>query len=329
MQIVEVDGHDPVAYEKFFRIRDDVRRAEQEFPVGLGLEETRMLFTADQPDERSNGLGLVDGDTWLGMVWLDWWLLENTHVLDVEIAVDPRFRRQGVATQLLDEVKTRAEADGRTLLTGYVIAEAATGTSSGTAFATAHGFVQKHTELHQVIELPMDDSVVDGLERKVPGYELLQWRDETPPEWLAEFADAYTAMSRDVPHGDRAVEIQVWTPERLVAREARRIEQGRFTHTTVAVDADGRLAAYTQMGGNRAVPERLYQYDTFVRPEHRGHGLGIAVKIPNLRSLQAELDHPAVLHTWNAPENAPMIAVNERLGFRAVDHRVAFELALS
>jgi hypothetical protein len=28
-----------------------------------------------------------------------------------------------------------------------------------------------------------------------------------------------------------------------------------------------------------------------------------------------------VLHTWNAPENAPMIAVNNHLGFRPVDHR--------
>lgn len=328
MQIVEVDGHDPVVFEKFFQVRDAVRRAEQEFPVGLGQEEARGLFTANDPDERSTGLGLVDGDTWLGMVWLDWWLTENTHALDVEIAVDPRFRRRGVATRLLDEVAARARTDHRTLLTGSVIASPS-GTSSGTAFAEARGFVQKHTELHQVIELPMDDAVVDALERAVPGYELLQWGDRTPDEWLGEFADAYTVMSRDVPHGDRTVEVQVWTPERLVARETQRHAQGRFSHTTVAVDANGRLAAYTQMGGNRAVPERLYQYDTFVRPEHRGRGLGIAVKIPNLRSLQAALDHPAVLHTWNAPENAPMIAVNAKLGFRASDHRVAFELSLS
>ncbi|GAB3829529.1 GNAT family N-acetyltransferase [Kribbella italica] len=328
MQIVEVDGHDPVEFARFFAVRDDVRRAEQEFPVGLGQEETRGLFTGNDPDERSNGLGLVDGDTWLGMAWLDWWLTENTHVVDVEIAVDPRFRRQGVASQLLDEVKARALADGRTQLTTSVIASP-DGTSSGTAFAEARGFVRKHTELHQVIELPMDDAVVDALGRAVPGYELVQWGDRTPDAWLGEFADAYTVMSRDVPHGDRSVEIQVWTPERLVAREKRRVEQGRFTHTTVAVDGDGRLAAYTQMGGNRAVPERLYQYDTFVRPDHRGRGLGIAVKIPNLRSLQAELDHPAVLHTWNAPENAPMIAVNQKLGFRASDRRVALELELS
>jgi hypothetical protein len=54
----------------------------------------------------------------------------------------------------------------------------------------------------------------------------------------------------------------------------------------------------------------------------------MAVKVPNLRSLQAELDHPAVLHTWNAPENAPMIRVNDQLGFRAVDRRSSWERAV-
>ena len=328
MRIVEVDGRDAAVFERFFRVRDEVRRAEQEFPVGLEQSEARVLFTGEHSDERSDGLGLVDGDTWLGMVWLDWWLAENTHVVDVEIAVDRRFRRQGVGTRLLEEVKERARADGRTLLTGSVIADVTTGTSAGTAFADARGFVQKHSELHQVMELPMDDAAVDALERKVPGYELLQWREHTPAEWLDEFADALTVMSQDVPHGDRDVEIQRWTPERLVEREALRVEQGRFCHTTVAIDTDGRLAAYTQMGGNRSRPDRLYQFDTFVRPEHRGRGLGMAVKIPNLRSLQSALPHPAVLHTWNAPENTPMIAVNEKLGFRPTAQRTTWERRL-
>ena len=189
MQIVEVDGHDPAEFEKFFKVRDDVRRAEQEFPVGLGQEETRGLFTGNDPDERSNGLGLVDGDTWLGMAWLDWWLTENTHAIDVEIAVDPRFRRQGVATRLLDEVAARAKADGRTLLTTSVIASPS-GTSSGTAFAEARGFVQKHTELHQVIELPMDDAVVDALDRRCRGTSWCSGVIGRRTSGSSEFADA-------------------------------------------------------------------------------------------------------------------------------------------
>lgn len=327
MQIVTVDGQDRAAYEQFYGLRDAVRR-EAEFPAGLGLEETLVLFTGDHTDMRADGLALVDGDTWLGMAWLDWWLTENTHVVEVEIAVAAQYRRTGVGSRLLEAVAERARADGRRLLSTMVHGDATTGESAGTAFAAARGFVRKHVELHQVLELPLSAERLDELDEPVDGYEIIQWREHAPEEWLEQFADAYSVMAVDVPSGELDHEPARWTPERIREAEARRIKQGRFCHTTVAVDANGQLAAYTQMGGGIETPERLYQWDTFVRPEHRGRRLGLAVKVPNFRSLQSELDHPAVLHTWNAPTNTPMIAVNERLGFRPVAQRTNWELEL-
>jgi GNAT superfamily N-acetyltransferase len=325
MEIVVVDGRDSAVFEKFYRLKDAVRRSQQEFPVGLGVEEARVLMAEEHNDVRADGLAIVDGDKWLGIAWLDWWLQENTHLVDVEIAVDPAYRRTGVGTKLLDAVVERARGEGRRLLSGSVIGDAATGDSAGTAFAAANGFVRKHEELHQVIELPLSADRVAELQREVEGYEFVQWREHTPEEWLEQFAAALQAATGDIPHGELDQEVSRWTPERILEVEARRLKQGRFCHTTAAVDKNGRLAAYTQMGGAAENPERLYQWDTFVWPEHRGKGLGMAVKIPNLRSLQADLDHHAVLHTWNAPENAPMIRVNDQLGFRPVDRRSSWE----
>lgn len=293
--------------------------------MGLGLEEARVLFTGTHSDVRVEGLAAVEGATWLGVAWLDWWLQENTHIVDVELAVDPAYRRRGVGTFLLAAVVDRARQEGRRLLAGSVLADATTGESAGTAFAERRGFVQRHVELHQVIELPLADERIAGLEARIAGqhqeYRLVQWREHTPEEWLEQFAAALSVMTEEVPTGELDLQPSRWTPQRIREVEARRLQQGRFCHTTVAVAPDGELAAYTQMGGATASPERLYQWDTLVRPKHRGRRLGMAVKISNLRSLQAELRRPAVLHTWNAPENAPMIAVNDRLGFRPVAHR--------
>jgi len=170
------------------------------------------------------------------------------------------------------------------------------------------------------VELPID---VTALEQPVDGYELVQWREHVPDEWLEQFVELLSGMSEDVPTGDRTDEPVRWTPELVRDAEARRVAQGRFTYTTAAVHtASGELAAYTQMGGTPETPERLNQYDTYVRRTHRGNGLGIAVKAPNLRAIQ---DGPAVLHTWNAPENGPMIAVNAKLGFRPVAQRTIWE----
>jgi GNAT superfamily N-acetyltransferase len=327
MEFVTVNGLDRDIFERFYNVRDAVRR-EAEFPSGLGLDEARVLMADEHSDLRADGLALVDGDRWLGIAWLDWWLKENTHVVGVEIAVAAPYRRTGVGSRLLEAVIERARQDGRRVLAGMILGDAETAESAGTAFATKHGFVRKLVELHQVLELPLTKERLAELDRPVAGYEIVQWREHTPDEWVEQFADALSAMSVDVPTGDLDQEPARWTPERLREAEARRLKQGRFCHTTVAVDGDGQLAAYTQMGGGTNDPARLYQWDTFVRPEHRGRRLGLAVKVPNFRSLQSGLDQPAVLHTWNAITNAPMIAVNAHLGFRPVAHRTDWELEL-
>ena len=61
--------------------------------------------------------------------------------------------------------------------------------------------------------------------------------------------------------------------------------------------------------------ERGYQWGTLVRPDHRGHRLGLAVKVANVRLLQETHPRITTVVTFNADVNAPMVAVNERLGF--------------
>ena len=63
----------------------------------------------------------------------------------------------------------------------------------------------------------------------------------------------------------------------------------------------------------------VFQSGTLVLPSHRGHRLGLALKLANHRQLQAVEPAPRLVHTYSAEENTPMIAVNTRLGFRPVE----------
>ncbi len=54
---------------------------------------------------------------------------------------------------------------------------------------------------------------------------------------------------------------------------------------------------------------------TIVHPEHRGHRLGLAVKLANLEALAEEAPAVRRIVTGNAAVNAPMIAVNDMMGF--------------
>lgn len=82
-----------------------------------------------------------------------------------------------------------------------------------------------------------------------------------------------------------------------------------------AVDADGRLVAFTDLAVPSAQPRTAYQWGTAVLPEHRGNRLGIAVKRVALDLLAASGFGSERVLTWNADSNTHMLAVNEALGF--------------
>ena len=54
---------------------------------------------------------------------------------------------------------------------------------------------------------------------------------------------------------------------------------------------------------------------TLVHPDHRGHRLGLAVKLANVEALAGCRPSVRRIVTSNAAENTPMIAVNDMMGF--------------
>ena len=92
---------------------------------------------------------------------------------------------------------------------------------------------------------------------------------------------------------------------------------GRHNLFTLAVGG-GEVVAHTDAfvtpDGRRAV-----QAGTTVAREHRGHRLGLAVKLANLRTLAEELPDITAVRTWTAIDNTHMLAINRELGFRVVE----------
>jgi RimJ/RimL family protein N-acetyltransferase len=62
-------------------------------------------------------------------------------------------------------------------------------------------------------------------------------------------------------------------------------------------------------------PAEAWQLATIVHPDHRGHRLGLAVKMANVDALADEAPEVRRIMTGNASVNAPMIAVNDMMGF--------------
>jgi len=121
-------------------------------------------------------------------------------------------------------------------------------------------------------------------------------------------------MALDVPAGGLTLEEEYWDAARVRANEAQGVAARRRSLVAAVVSADRDIAAYTEL----ELPEGrsiAYQADTLVVGPHRGHGLGMLVKLANLALLADSAPERTDIYTWNADENEHMLAINLAMGF--------------
>ncbi len=285
-------------------------------------------------------------------------LTANTHTAQLEVAVHPDHRGQGVGTALLAAAEDHVRAAGRTTtLTwsgvrpepepGPGALTAATGTGRVPAdapavrFALARGYALEQVERYSVLEL-QDDSpdraddlptaddraalLADARTRAGAEYRTHTWRDELPEDRLDDLAELWTRMSTDVPLGGLQLEEDRWDTDRVRTLLERMAQRRQHVLLTAAEHVPtGRLAAFTWL--QVPVPEVsfAFQEDTLVLCEHRGHRLGMLVKGVNLQAFTTWRPAARRIHTWNAQENDHMLAINVALGFRQAGVEAAWQ----
>jgi RimJ/RimL family protein N-acetyltransferase len=147
-------------------------------------------------------------------------------------------------------------------------------------------------------------------------YRLVTVTEALPDELLPSYCQLAGTLVTEAPTGDLEQEPEVFDEERVRAEEQQLRDGGRTRYLTLALDAAGEVAGFSELAVPRHDPGRAYQQGTLVSREHRGRALGAAVKAANLRLLQEREPEVRRVITYNAEVNAHMIRVNALLGFR-------------
>jgi GNAT superfamily N-acetyltransferase len=240
---------------------------------------------------------------------------ENVDIAGVWLSVHPDHQRRGIGTRLLAHCEQSLRADGCTRIHEHSGAPVENG-DAATGFALGNGYRQTLVDLRQDLGLPVDEQALAVLDPPLDpaAYVVETAVDALPEDWLEDRALLARRMSTDAPTGDIELDEEDWDAER-VRRQWNTPSPIWAVESVARHVASGRLVAFTHLGVRPRQPDLAVQSDPLGLREHRGNGLGLAVKIANLRALQRERPSVTTVRTWNADTNTHMVAINERMGF--------------
>jgi GNAT superfamily N-acetyltransferase len=338
VEVVEIDPHDESAFDAWFAVtraidmerwpgRPGWQRVER-LAMALdeeGPEEHRLLVARESSGSGS-GSELGEGVAGIvcGVADIEFSRRENLQLAGTDLCVLPSHRRRGIGSSLLAAVEQVVAAAGRTELGG--MDERPVGADHEDAagpFAVRHGFTTAQVMVRRDLRLPLTPGQARTLaanpKANPKGYVMHTFRDRWPDELVEDRCELGRRMSTDIPMGEQELDEEIWDAARVRQIEAAFAAQNRAKLITVAREIDsGQVAGFTEIAVPLGAQESVWQHDTLVMREHRGQGLGFAMKVANLAELERQFPHAGTISTWNAAENEPMIAVNDEMGFEVV-----------
>ena len=334
LPVSRIDVHDDAECAAAYAVVRASQDHERPWNDTDSYEPTAAEWRFDDPSERSEMWAVRDGETVIGVAqaWLP--LLDNVDKMWFHVHVHPDHRRRGAGTALVERILQRARDEGRReVLTEALVPATSTGDHPYERFAGATGLEVASTDRVRLLALPLPPGRLESLAgdarpRWADAYRLETHVNGLPDALVAGYCRVSNQLGVDAPSGEVDFEAESLDPEtyRQYLELGRR--QGRTRLTTVAVERrSGTVVAYTDLILPSGAPSHAWQWGTLVDREHRGHRLGLAVKVANLQRLQADHPERTIVGTGNDETNSWMVGINEALGFELVElcrmyHRV-------
>ena len=258
----------------------------------------------------------LDGEAPVGVLTLDMPKHDNLQLVWTEVTVHPDLRRRGHGTEIMNEALRRTKDAGRAIIWAGVakmisVARLSSRSSASVTPATTRGGGNDWPKWI----MPRSTACTPRLSKRH------RLSDRTahspvPDEVLAELVEV-TAAINDAPAGTLTYEDEVFDTARLHDIETARQKRGDILYRVVARHrSTGKVGGHTQVVFNPLEPTIGHIGDTAVDRAHRGHRLGLLLKIDMMRWLAYQQPQLEIIETWNNVDNRYMINVNEAIGYR-------------
>jgi GNAT superfamily N-acetyltransferase len=226
-----------------------------------------------------------------------------------------RWRRLGTGARLAGSLLAFMQARDKTIATFNARLP------EGHAFLAAIGAVEKHRSITNRLALADVDWARLAQWQQAADGSGLRWEvhaGRVPVDRLTALQPQLTALLADVPLGslDRPP-IRYELSSYLSWYED--IDRRGGAHLLALLLDGDRVAGMSEASWDARTPDLVHQELTAVARPWRGRGLAKALKAATLRQVRERLPRVRTMTTSNAEANAPILAINQRMGF--VAHR--------
>lgn len=247
----------------------------------------------------------------------------------VTIDVAKSHRRQGLGKRLLQTVVEECQKRGDHL----VLLQGDAETPAGHAFAEHYGgtvaIVGKENRLYAAdVDWDMIQQWHSEGPGRAPGVTIETYQGPLENDMEA-YSALYTEVFNQQPLGELEGTQTSYTPEVLRQNHDIAANRGDVWTTMVTREPDGAISGLTEIQYNPQRPHRIAQLLTGVQDQYRGRGLGKWLKAAMMLYIQEHYPDFRFITTNNADSNAPMLSINDRMGFKPYKEQRMYKLKVA
>jgi mycothiol synthase len=262
-----------------------------------------------------------------GFSWSD--AAGDPRVMECDLFVRRDRRREGIGSRLFSRLRDEAEGEGRSLLIWSTFDTVPAGEAFSRRVCARVARVNRTSELRLGdVEWPKVAGWVRAGRAREHGYRL-EMIDGAFPEHLRADAATFNHIMQTAPRDRLDVADVLLEADHVAELDRALLEAGRMRWTALVRDATGACVGGTEVTFEPQAPTIVLQQNTGIDPAHRGLGLAKWAKAAMLERIRDERPEAQSVRADNAFSNAPMLAINDSLGFNVVTTWTEWQVKVS